>query len=1118
MKRRLFLAVGLSALLVATLTPGGVLAKMPTATNRIEGLSKIDPSFKPAALDLKKKVDVYVKLADEPVAVAQGKVLDAASPRKLSTGERAVIRAGLASKQAALAPRIERLGGKITGRFRDAVNAMRVTIARGRLSALSHLPGVVSVSAVRRFALDNTNTDNFIGATNAWAAGNGYAGYAGYAGGGIKIASLDTGIDYYHANFGGSGNPADFACDDGLDRTGCALAGPGVDTFPTAKVIEGYDFVGDCYNASEDPTDPSPPTTQCPGGFSDIPVPDNDPLDCQGHGSHTAGTAAGFGVVHGATDHTYTGPYNTSTLSSNTFVIGPGVAPRAKILAYRVFGCEGSTSVVVDAIDRAIQDDADVITMSLGSVFGRDDELDSEASNNASLAGVVVVASAGNSGASAYITGDPAAASRAISVAAIDAVPSFPTAIVDFATEADEQAINANNGDLTPAITATLRKFADDGTTSCNATTGAGCENLGCDDGAYTYNATLGYTAGDVAVVDRGICARVQKAQVGDANGAIAVIMINNAAGLPPFEGPIEGVTIPFLGVSSAAAPKFTAENGNPATLDNGPVIANPTYGFLASFTSGGPRNGDSAVKPDVTAPGVSVISTLVGGGAQGTTMSGTSMAAPATAGVAALVRQAHPSWRPTRVKAAIVGTADSNLIASGTYTVRTGGAGVVKPRRAVDTKSVITTEAGNTNLDFGYAQPLHSYSESRTATLRNVGSASITYNLSIAFNGGHYGFTGIVSPSSVTLAAGASATITVTLAASAATLAAMPGSIVPVGGFTPLTVVKGNLVATPTTAGPGLYPVRSPFLLAPRALSAIQAGQKTPYTPSGPDVNASIGLINGGVHSGDADVYAWGLTDRNEGYASGDLRAVGVQSFECLLDGGACYDGGPPNDRFMVFAINTWGRWSNQSTDEYDIAIDTAPCPPAKAKPASLAPVCEDSDPEFFLVAIDFGALLAGAFDGRMLTALFDANGDPLYLEYLVPEAPNGSTIEAAMVASDLGIGPSVQAGTPAPDEDFNYTVASFSIVPGSSQDFVTNEAGNAIAFAGFDPWDPAVSQGDFITIAPAGAATLPLTVHRPQQAANPARGWMAVTVDDANGKPQADLIPIGSIPPIVP
>src|SRR5262249_39000415 len=210
----------------------------------------------------------------------------------------------------------------------------------------------------------------YIGANTAWAD-------TGLTGQGVKIGVLDTGIDYYHANFGGTDGAAKFAADNST------IIEPG--SFPTAKVAGGTDFVGDAYNESSN--DPAVKT----------PRPDPDPLDCNGHGSHTAGTAPRLGVLSDRTP--YRGPYHDTT-HSNHLRIGPGVAPQATLYGYRVFGCEGSTSetVLVAALDRAMADGVDVVNMSLGSPFGRTEEPSSVASDTLAENGVVVVASAGNSG------------------------------------------------------------------------------------------------------------------------------------------------------------------------------------------------------------------------------------------------------------------------------------------------------------------------------------------------------------------------------------------------------------------------------------------------------------------------------------------------------------------------------------------------------------------------------------------------------------------------------------------------------------------------------------------------------------------------------------------------
>ena len=108
------------------------------------------------------------------------------------------------------------------------------------------------------------------------------------------------------------------------------------------------------------------------GGLQPVPHPDPNPLDCDGHGTHVAGIAAGF--RRDRDRQQYTGAYDAKTITTTTGPIGPGVAPKADLYAVRVFGCTGSTDVVVDAIEWAVDNDMDVINMSLGSPFGGADE------------------------------------------------------------------------------------------------------------------------------------------------------------------------------------------------------------------------------------------------------------------------------------------------------------------------------------------------------------------------------------------------------------------------------------------------------------------------------------------------------------------------------------------------------------------------------------------------------------------------------------------------------------------------------------------------------------------------------------------------------------------------
>ena len=223
----------------------------------------------------------------------------------------------------------------------------------------------------------------FLGVPQVWES-------TGYTGHNVKVAIIDTGIDYTHATFGGPGTVAAF---DAAKASSAQPADPTMYGPDAPRVKGGIDLVGDDYNA--DPNSAS---------YQPVPHPDDNPLDCNGHGSHVAGTAGGSGVLADGT--AYRGPYD-STTPSNPFRVGPGVAPQVDLYAVRVFGCEGSTDVVVPALDWAVDHGMDVVNMSLGSSFGRADDPDAVAAANAVGAGVVVVASSGNAGHNPYLTGSP---------------------------------------------------------------------------------------------------------------------------------------------------------------------------------------------------------------------------------------------------------------------------------------------------------------------------------------------------------------------------------------------------------------------------------------------------------------------------------------------------------------------------------------------------------------------------------------------------------------------------------------------------------------------------------------------------------------------------------------
>ena len=246
-----------------------------------------------------------------------------------------------------------------------------------------------------------------------------------------KIAIIDTGIDYTHGNYRAPGTVATIAEYNAANAADTLPANPALFGPGAPKVKGGFDFVGDAYNASG-------------SGAQLIPQPDPNPLDCNGHGSHVSGTAAGFGVLSNGS--TFGGPYDTTSYSPvGKFRIGPGVAPRANLYAVRVFGCAGSTNETVDAIEWSVDNGMDVINMSLGSSFGTADDPSAVAADNAAQSGIVVVTSAGNSGPSPYITGSPGTGTHVVSTAANESLAGFPGFTLTLPTAPSPiTAINAN--------------------------------------------------------------------------------------------------------------------------------------------------------------------------------------------------------------------------------------------------------------------------------------------------------------------------------------------------------------------------------------------------------------------------------------------------------------------------------------------------------------------------------------------------------------------------------------------------------------------------------------------------------------------------------------------------
>jgi len=1048
-RRRARLAV-LAVAGVAALasTAAGVAASDPEALP--EG--SIGTSFVPLSLT-SEPVVVVVQLGGKSTSESEE---DAG--RELSEDEEDKIKAALDVSQDALRSQIEAAGGRVIAQFQSALNGIKVEIARSNVAKLAALPGVTGILPVHEDARDNATSVPYLGAPQVWDVGP----LPNLRGEGIKVAIIDTGIDYTHANFAGPGTVAAYIAANAADTLPAspALFGPAA-----PRVKGGFDLVGDNYNASG-------------SGAALIPQPDPNPLDCNGHGSHVAGTAAGSGVT--AAGATYTGPYNSSIYTPGAFRIGPGVAPKADIYGYRVFGCVGSTDVTVDAIDMAVDDDMDVINMSLGSSFGTAKDASAVAATNAAKAGVIVVASAGNSGANQYITGAPAAGTGAISVAANDSTASFPGFSMALSTGSPAlTVINANGSTVANGTSYTIKRIVD------NPLTATINEALGCnvsDFGALPTNT--------MAVVVRGVCARVSKAIFGQQAGAAAVAMINTDAGLPPFEGPIFSnpdtgipftVTIPFIGVRGVLGAAATvdpdnlvAADGGTATLTNATVV-NTNFSGFATFTSGGPRNGDSGLKPDISAPGVSIFSTGNGTGNLPAINSGTSMAAPHVAGVAALVAQAHPKWRKgADLKAAIVNTGLPAAI-GGTAPYRTsrGGTGLVNPVAAVKTQVVAIGDSRTGSVSFGFSELKADFSKSRQIELENHGSTPATFNVAQTGAAGSP-HTVSLSSSSITIPADGEIELNVTLNVPVATAGDSNGA-----GLS-FREVAGLITFTPVSAADNAgVSLRVPYYLVPRALSGINVLMKKSVTTASPTTNATVSNASGPI-TGNADFYAWGIQDaRDTGLASNDVRGVGVQSFPFP-------SASDPNRRLLVFAANTWNRWSNASTNEFDISVDVDPA--------------NGNGDDYVVVGVDQGAVQAGVFNGRMAAFVFSTRSAGASVAFFATAPTDSSTALLPILNTQL-----CRTGEPclsAANPRLSYHIDSFDLAEGTVD--------SVPGVGRFNAWSSSISQGDFATVPKGASATVPISINPAEWALTPALGVMVVALDNRAGQNEAALLPL--------
>jgi subtilisin family serine protease len=664
--------------------------------------------------------------------------------------------AGLAQEKKAFRDAAREVGVQMRERFvyDSLFNGFSVVVDGPGLSKLAKLPGVKNIYPVveieRPQVVEDGSGDELDMSTSlGMVQGDIAQNELGLTGQGVLVAIMDTGIDFDHPDLGGCFGP------------GC-------------RVALGWDFVGDAYNNDGSSVD-----------FNPVAVPDAVPDDCNGHGTHVAGIVGANGAVR-------------------------GVAPGVTFAAYRVFGCAGSTNsdIMVAAMERAYADGAKILNMSIGSSYQWPAYPTAQAADRLVEKGVVVVTSAGNSGANGtWAVSAPGIGEKVIATANVQNTHiKFPV----FTVSPDNLAV--------AYLQATASSLAPLSGTAPLARTGTATSTA---DACNTNPPAPGTLLGQVALIRRGTCGFAEKAANAQSAGAIGVILYNNVAGAIQsitVAGPV-AINIPVVSIS--APDGVTLSN----RLASGPVTMTwtaqslATPNSLANLISTSSSHGISptlSLKPDLAAPGGSIRSTypLEQGGYA--SISGTSMASPHVAGAVALLLEAQPNT-PTQDVLPILQNYAEPRVWNGNpglgfrELVHLQGAGIIQIADAI--RGAVRIQPGKLSLGESAAGPA-----ARTLTVRNTGSSAVTYTVShepaLASRGTFLPLSYYNAPATVTWGA---STLTVP-AGGAATLGV---TIVPDGTLPDLSLYGGYLVLTPQGGGREL---RVPYAGFRGDYQAIQA------------------------------------------------------------------------------------------------------------------------------------------------------------------------------------------------------------------------------------------------------------------------------------------------------
>ena len=845
--------------------------------------SRIDPRLRGRSGE----VEVWVTLAQNSVAAQRAALAESSGVATAEGGElvksmRAVKQGASEHKQRvsesqnALAGSIAALGGREQARVQIAHNAIAVRIDASQLTQLASLQGVAQLRPVLNYEMTLSETVPYVGAAAVQAGGR--------DGTGVKVAVLDSGIDYLHAALFGSGNPADFAANNP------DIIEPG--TFPTAKVVGGYDFVGSNWTGAAG----GPPLAADP-----------DPLDAgpgRGHGTHVAHIIAGKG----------------------------GVAPGASLYAVKVCssvstGCSGIA--LLQGMDFALDpngdgdtsDAVDIINMSLGSPYGQIEDDLTLASTNAVKLGVIVVVAAGNDANKPYIVGSPSIAPGAISVAntQVPSAKAFPLVV-----------------NTPPAIAGIYGNTATvdwapigDGVTGDVVFIGRGCP-AGSVPGQPGADPILANPAGKIALIDRGGCSvslKVDYAADAGAKGVLIGLVAPGDAVSFSFGGGDNMVPTLVIQQSLSNSIKTQLAAGATVNVSISPAAAIPLVGSMISSSSRGPSISGQSIKPEIGAPGNSV-SAVAGTGTGEAAFSGTSGASPMVAGAAALMVQAFPNRSPEKIKAMLMNSAETvvytnpALLPGELAPITRIGAGELRVNRAIAQTALAWNRATKSGaLSFGALEVDSKMTVERTLRVENLSNTERRFTITPSFRYANDAASGAVKVevrSNLRISPRGFEDIEVKLVIDPSKLPTWTLNGGSGGGDG--AALNGPEYDGYITLTAGSEKITVPWHVLPRKAAETDATLSQKGKP-GPTVK----LRNRGAEFGEYEAFSLAGVSRRvprselpqpgDNFAIIDMRAVGVRHLPAAVFGAD----------YLEFAINTNGRRAHPNYPaEFDVYLDT--------------------------------------------------------------------------------------------------------------------------------------------------------------------------------------------------